>query len=231
MLGGGSVRFGEVGKFAKFAKSVSYSTPWLANAFGNLIRHAHFGALDIAAGRPIAGRRIVEYGRVIGRGVVGRLVSFGSVPLLTSQSRRNSGMRNTHFPGNLPLAVALLCQLADAGVAGRDGQVYANSRDVAAFFGKRHDNVVRDIEEIASNLRPSQPAWFVEATRHDAMNRPKKTYDMTRDGFTLLVMGYTGPHARAEHPFGESGQLAEFPRPPRARAAGDGVYVLSGKRC
>lgn len=27
----------------------------------------------------------------------------------------------------------------------KDGKVFANSRDVADFFGKRHDNVLRDI--------------------------------------------------------------------------------------
>lgn len=39
------------------------------------------------------------------------------------------------------------------GVFVRDGEVFGNSRDVAAFFENRHDNVLRDID----NLIASEP--------------------------------------------------------------------------
>jgi len=35
----------------------------------------------------------------------------------------------------------------------KDGEVFASSRDVAEFFGKRHDHVIRDIR----NLIESEP--------------------------------------------------------------------------
>lgn len=38
-------------------------------------------------------------------------------------------------------------------------------------------------------------SWFVETSRPDAYRRPATTFDMTRDGLTLLVMGYTGAKA------------------------------------
>jgi hypothetical protein len=42
----------------------------------------------------------------------------------------------------------------------KDGAVYANSRDVAAFFGKRHDNVLRDIEAILLSFEANGSDWF-----------------------------------------------------------------------
>lgn len=78
----------------------------------------------------------------------------------------------------------------------KNNEVFANSRDVAEFFGKRHDNVMRDIDEITSNLRTSQNMEMFQLTNYrDSMNRKKPCVDMTKDGFTLLVMGYTGAKA------------------------------------
>lgn len=69
----------------------------------------------------------------------------------------------------------------------------ASSREVAEKFEKEHKNVVRDIEklinEIGSELSLS---YFIEAEYKDSMNRKQKEYLMTRDGFSLLVMGFTG---------------------------------------
>ena len=73
--------------------------------------------------------------------------------------------------------------------------VVANSKDIARFFGKRHDNVLRDIENISSNLRGSSKGWFLPTVYLDSYKRTQDAYDMTRDGFALLVMGYTGAKA------------------------------------
>lgn len=77
----------------------------------------------------------------------------------------------------------------------KDGTVFANSKDVADYFGKRHADVLRDIHviETNANLRPSQFNELFRATTYqDRGGRARATFDMTRDGFTLLVMGYTG---------------------------------------
>lgn len=77
--------------------------------------------------------------------------------------------------------------------------VVANSRDVADYFGKHHAHVLRDIDNILKNNNIQNLAdWFVErVTPRPAENpgRPLRQYDMTRDGFTILVMGYTGEKA------------------------------------
>ena len=73
-------------------------------------------------------------------------------------------------------------------------RVVTNSRDVAEFFGKRHDHVIRDIEKIAPDLGTS---WITRTDWIDAYGRIQKSYDLTRDGFTFLVMGFTGAKADA----------------------------------
>jgi Rha family phage regulatory protein len=67
----------------------------------------------------------------------------------------------------------------------------SNSRDVAEMFEKRHDNVLRDINglDISSDLRAS---WFHPVISTDAYGREQPSVDITRQGFTLLVMGWTG---------------------------------------
>lgn len=68
------------------------------------------------------------------------------------------------------------------------------SLDVAETFGKRHSNVLRDIEnlECSSEFRELN---FELTSYKDKSNREQPMYYITRDGFTLLVMSYTGEKA------------------------------------
>lgn len=81
-----------------------------------------------------------------------------------------------------------------------NNQVTALSTDVARFFGKRHDAVIRDIKNLCSILPSDRLHNFVETvvTRENPSGGApikSKAYRMTRDGFTLLVMGWTGERA------------------------------------
>lgn len=68
------------------------------------------------------------------------------------------------------------------------------SLDVAETFGKRHDHVLRDIKEMecSEEFRLSN---FGESSYINMQNKKQPMYLMTKDGFTLLVMGYTGEKA------------------------------------
>lgn len=44
----------------------------------------------------------------------------------------------------------------------KDGAVYANSRDVAAFFGKEHKNVLRDVDILILRRSNLSHEWFQE---------------------------------------------------------------------
>lgn len=80
----------------------------------------------------------------------------------------------------------------------RSGEVKTTSRDVAELFGKRHDNVLRDIAALieagAGNqggLLTFEDTPYVEPSN----GQTYRQYEMTRDGFTLLAMGFTGAKA------------------------------------
>lgn len=77
-------------------------------------------------------------------------------------------------------------------------QVVANSEDIAAFFGKQHSHVLRDIRNLIAGEK-SCASNFGWTSRDVAMpsggTRPVATCDMNRDGFTLLAMGFTGKRA------------------------------------
>lgn len=80
-------------------------------------------------------------------------------------------------------------------VFAKDGEVFANSRDVAAFFGKD----VRHIHEAIRNLVQQEPVLgrsnFRPFKINDLTGESVRHYDMDRDGFTLLAMGFTGAKA------------------------------------
>ena len=87
----------------------------------------------------------------------------------------------------------------------QNNQVFCTSLDVAKVFGKLHKNVLRDIENILKNLR--EIGTFQDMLNFEQVERISKTtnpkngklvnrkmlmYNLTRDGFSLLAMGFTG---------------------------------------
>lgn len=69
-----------------------------------------------------------------------------------------------------------------------------SSLDVAETFGKRHDNVLKDIRELECSDE-FRLLNFEESIYLNSQNKKQPMYYMTRDGFTILVMGYTGEKA------------------------------------
>lgn len=70
------------------------------------------------------------------------------------------------------------------------------SRVVAEKFGKLHKNVLRDIEKITSETPDEfNRLNFEPVTYLDAKGEARPQYELTRDGFTLLAMGFTGKAA------------------------------------
>lgn len=110
------------------------------------------------------------------------------------------------------------------GVFDLKGRPVVSSRYVAETFEKSHKHVIRNIEELRvslSKIGPSEikqgnneeeyrengsPAgnsprelflkrFFVKSTYKDNQNKKQPEYLLTRDGFTLLAMGFTGNKA------------------------------------
>lgn len=79
-------------------------------------------------------------------------------------------------------------------VQSNDGKPTTDSLKVADKFGKRHDNVLRSID----NLKCSEKFRllnFEEIFYHDEYGRPQRMFTMTKDGYMYLVMGLTGKKA------------------------------------
>ncbi|WP_424132488.1 Rha family transcriptional regulator [Roseiarcus sp.] len=74
------------------------------------------------------------------------------------------------------------------------GHAFADSRDMAATFGKEHYSVLRDIRNLNCSSDFRLPN-FRFAKYEDDSGREKPCYEMTRDGFTRLVMSFTGEKA------------------------------------
>lgn len=79
----------------------------------------------------------------------------------------------------------------EVNLVSKDGSIFANSLDVAKVFEKRHGDVIEKIENFSERGRRN----FGLTSYWDSFNRSQKMYEMNRDGFTFLVMGFTGEKA------------------------------------
>ncbi|WP_233833878.1 Rha family transcriptional regulator [Cereibacter sphaeroides] len=74
-----------------------------------------------------------------------------------------------------------------------------NSRDVAEYFGKAHRHVLESIRELDDQLSAKGsavrfvPVFLEQKTGFGVRKVP--AYNMSRDAFTLLTMGYQGTKA------------------------------------
>lgn len=75
----------------------------------------------------------------------------------------------------------------------KNNQAVVSSRQVAESFGKEHRAVLRSIRELQSVQNCAD--WFYKTTYTDDKNRTYPMYLMNRDGFSILVMGFTGEKA------------------------------------
>lgn len=77
-----------------------------------------------------------------------------------------------------------------------NGKVLASSREVAEKFGKRHSDVIRSIKNLIENDSTQNCVQcFRQSIYKDETGKSNKMYMMNRDGFTFLVMGFTGKSA------------------------------------
>lgn len=65
---------------------------------------------------------------------------------------------------------------------------------VAEHFEKQHKHVLDSVNQILSSAENSAQL-FILSTYKDSINRTLPMYLLTRDGFSLLVMGFTGDKA------------------------------------
>ena len=83
----------------------------------------------------------------------------------------------------------------------QNNQVVTSSLEVAKHFNKRHNNVMRDIENLIKGLlkieQSTDPTemFYLDNYTSEQNGHKYLHYLMNRDGFNLLVMGFTGEEA------------------------------------
>lgn len=79
----------------------------------------------------------------------------------------------------------------------KNDEAVTTSLRVAESFGKQHKTVLRKIEQILKETEPAQNGarCFHKSTYIDAKGESRPMYFLNRDGFTFLVMGFTGKKA------------------------------------
>lgn len=84
--------------------------------------------------------------------------------------------------------------VASIDVKEYEGQPVVSSREVANNFGKKHKHVLESIENIKAE-NSAVTKMFIESSYKAGTGKNYKEYLLTRDGFSLLVMGFTGAKA------------------------------------
>ncbi|EQA8551788.1 Rha family transcriptional regulator, partial [Escherichia coli] len=110
----------------------------------------------------------------------------------TSEFRSSGG---GSFPQSTEAAImATIPTLTQPEIAIVDGQAVTSSLAVANFFSKRHDDVLKKIRTLECSASFTSRNFSV-SDYTDCTGRKLPCYQITRDGFAFLAMGFTGKRA------------------------------------
>lgn len=109
-------------------------------------------------------------------------------------NQRNFKMNSTAPQSNQAITPRVAVRAIAPDLSVIDGQVTTTSLQIAEHFGKQHKAVLRAIRNLGApddfTERNFAPSEFMDST-----GRRLPAYRITRDGFTLLAMGFTGNEA------------------------------------
>lgn len=74
-------------------------------------------------------------------------------------------------------------------------KIFCKSNLVAELFEREHKNVLRDIKEIISNCSEEFSQLNYEPSTYKVRGKEYPCYNLSKDGFTMLAMGFTGEKA------------------------------------
>ncbi|MEB3609277.1 Rha family phage regulatory protein [Escherichia coli] len=92
------------------------------------------------------------------------------------------------------VTMTTLPTLTQPEIAIVDGQAVTSSLAVANFFSKRHDDVLKKIRTLECSASFTARNFSV-SDYTDCTGRKLPCYQITRDGFAFLAMGFTGKRA------------------------------------
>lgn len=87
--------------------------------------------------------------------------------------------------------------MTDIILSTQNGEPVASSLQIAESFGKEHNHVLRDIKVLLEGMPKNgqTPMFYKTGYVHEQNGQTYPMYQMNRDGFSLLVMGFTGKTA------------------------------------
>lgn len=87
----------------------------------------------------------------------------------------------------------------EIGIFMADGKPMVSSRVIAEHFKRKHKHVLDAIEEVLAQVPEMfrEPNFRLSEYKVPGQGRKYPVYNLTRDAFTLVVMGFTGPEAIA----------------------------------
>jgi Rha family phage regulatory protein len=77
----------------------------------------------------------------------------------------------------------------------KNDKTVTTSLMVAEYFGKQHAHVLRDIKSLLESKPDLGLSNFGLSSYTNSQNKEQPMYEMDKDGFTLLCMGFTGERA------------------------------------
>ncbi|WP_278474845.1 Rha family transcriptional regulator [Turicibacter sanguinis] len=80
-------------------------------------------------------------------------------------------------------------------IENKDGVAVVSSRVIAYDFDKQHKHVLESIDKLIKDMGGAEKSadLYIESKYQHPQNKQwYKEYLLTRDGFSLLVMGFTG---------------------------------------
>lgn len=80
-------------------------------------------------------------------------------------------------------------------VLNRNDSLVVSSREVAKNFDKNHQHVLRDVDDLKEGVQNWTDLFIPSNYTHEQNKQEYREYLLTRDGFTLLAMGFTGKKA------------------------------------
>ncbi len=92
----------------------------------------------------------------------------------------------------------MIAQSSEITINNDNGTLTVSSLQVAEDFEKEHRSILRTIDDLKSEVDPAQncASLFIESSYvHPKNKQTYRCYNLTRDGFSLLVMGFTGKKA------------------------------------
>lgn len=141
------------------------------------------------------------------QGWPGSLVTGCSNPVrLTTHEIATSGGELIKFTNEAAI-MATIPTLSHPDITIKNGRAVTTSIAIAEFFGKRHERVLDKIRNLDCSAKFTEHN-FVSSKYTDSTGRKLPMYQITKNGFVFLVMGFTGKKAAA---FKEA-YIAEFDR-------------------